>query len=248
VLAADLVRRKVTLIVASTTSSAIAVKAATQTIPVVFRVGSDPVGIGLVASLNRPGGNLTGVANLAAEITAKRLALLHELVPAAAPIAFLINPANAAFTQAETRDLQSSARVLGVRVQILNAGNERDLATAFATLTEQRAGAVLMSADTYFFGVRAEIVSLAARNAIPVMFADSSFVGDGGLAAYGPDLLAANRQVGLYAGRILGGEKPADLPVVQTTKFKLAINLKTAKVLDLKVPLTLLVSADEVIE
>jgi putative ABC transport system substrate-binding protein len=248
VLAADLVRRQVALIVAATTSSALAVKAATQTIPVVFRIGSDPVGIGLVASLNRPGGNITGIANLTAEITAKRLAMLHELVPAVASIAFFANPTNAAYAQAETRDLQSAARALGVRVLTLDAGNGRDIATAFATLIEQKAGAVLIGADTYFFGVREQIISLAARNAIPVMFLDSVSVGAGGLLSYGPDFLGANHQVGLYAGRILRGERPADLPVIQTTKFKLGINLKTAKALDLKVPLTLLVSADEVIE
>jgi putative ABC transport system substrate-binding protein len=247
-LAADLVRRKVAIIVASTTASAITVKAATQTIPVVFRVGSDPVEIGLVASLNRPGGNLTGVANLASEITAKRLALLHELVPAIASIALLVNLANAAFAQAETRHLQSAADILGVRVLTLNAGIGRDLSAAFKTLIEQQAGAVLISGDTYFYGVREQIISLAARNGIPVMFFDSASVAAGGLLSYGVDLLGANRQVGLYAGRILGGERPADLPVVQTTKFKLAINLKAAKALGLAVPPTLLALADEVIE
>jgi putative ABC transport system substrate-binding protein len=247
-LAADLVRRQVAVIVALTTSSALAAKAATQTIPVVFRMGSDPVEIGLVASFNRPAGNLTGVANLAAEIAAKRFALLHELVPAVASIAMLVNPANSYYTQAETRDLQSTARVLGVRVLVLNGGTESDVAAAFATLVEQQAGALLIGGDTFFFTARDQIMSLAARYAIPTMFFDSVSVAAGGLLSYGPDLLGANQQVGLYTGRILRGEKPADLPVVQATRFELVINLKTAKTLGLTMSPTLLAIADRVIE
>jgi putative ABC transport system substrate-binding protein len=247
-LAADLARRQVAVIVAVTTSSALAAKAATQTIPVVFRLGSDPVGAGLVASLNRPAGNLTGVANLAAEIAAKRFALLHELIPTAASIAMLVNPANSYYTQAETRDLQSTARVLGVRLLVLNGGTGSDIAAAFATLVEQQARALLIGGDTFFFNARDQIISLAARYAIPTMFFDSASVAAGGLLSYGPDLLGANQQVGLYTGRILRGEKPADLPVVQATKFELVINLKTAKTLGLTMSPTLLVIADRVIE
>jgi putative tryptophan/tyrosine transport system substrate-binding protein len=216
-LAADLVRRQVALIVAPTTSSALAAKAATPTIPIVFTMGSDPVEIGLVASLNRPTGNLTGVAILAAEIAPKRLALLHELVPAIASIAMVVNPANPNYAQAETKDLQSAARVLGVRVLVLNGGTESEIAAAFATLVEQQVSALLMSADSFFYAARNQITSLAARYAIPTMFSDRASVAAGGLLSYGADLRDVYRQGGLYAGRILKGEKPADLPVVQPT-------------------------------
>jgi putative ABC transport system substrate-binding protein len=247
-LAADLVRRQARVIVAATTASALAAKAATQTIPVVFRIGSDPVELGLVASLNRPGGNITGIANLAAEITAKRLALLHELVPAITSMAFLVNPANPSFAQVETKDVQSAARILGVRLLLLNAVTASDIAAAFATVIEQQAGALMLSADTFFYSVRDQIISLAARHAIPTMFFDTSSVAAGGLLSYGPDLIGANYQVGIYAGRILGGQRPADLPVVQATKFELALNLKTAKALGVTVPPTLFALADKVID
>ncbi len=247
-LAAELVRRQVAVIVASTTPSALTAKAATQTIPVVFRMGSDPVELGLVASFNRPGGNLTGVADLAADITAKRLAVLHELVPAVASIAMLVNPANPYYAQAETRDLQSAAHSLGVRVLVLNGRTESDIAAAFATLVDQQAGALLIGADTFFYAARDRIILLAAHYAIPTMFFESASVAAGGLLSYGPDLLGANHQVGLYAGRILRGEKPAEMPVLQPTKFELVINLQTAKALGLTVPPSLLARADEVIE
>ena len=247
-LAADLVRRQATMIVAATTASALAAKVATQTIPVVFRIGSDPVEIGLVASLNRPGGNITGIANLAAEITAKRLALLHELVPATTSIAFLVNPANPSFAQVETENVRSAARVLAVHLLLLNAVTASDIASAFATLVEQQAAALLLSADTFFFSVRDQIISLAARYAIPSMFFDTASVAAGGLLSYGPDLLSANYQVGIYAGRILSGQRPADLPVVQATKFELVINLKTAKALGLTIPPGMFAIADEIIE
>ena len=247
-LAADLVHRQVTAMVASTTSSALAAKVATQTIPVVFRIGSDPVALGLVTSFNRPAGNLTGIANLSAEIAAKRLALLRELVPGGALIAMLVNPANRSFAQAETRDLQAAAHVLGVRVLVLNGGTESDIAASFATLVAQQAGGLLIGADTFFFAARHQIISLAARHAIPTMFFDTASVVAGGLLSYGPDLLASNRQVGLYTGRILRGDKPADLPVVRATRFQLVINLKTAKTLGLALPPTLLALADQVIE
>jgi putative tryptophan/tyrosine transport system substrate-binding protein len=246
-LAADLVRRQVAVIVAMTTASALAAKAATRTIPVVFRVGSDPVEIGLVTSFNRPAGNLTGVANLSGDITSKRLELLHELAPAVASIAMLVNPANPNYARTEIRDLQS-ARVLGVRAQAVNGGTESEIAATFATLAEQHVGALLISADTFFLAARDQIMSLAAHYAIPTMFFDSASVVAGGLLSYGSDLLGSNRQVGLYTGRILRGEKPGDLPVVQATKFELVINLKTAKVLGLAIPPNLIAIADRVIE
>jgi putative tryptophan/tyrosine transport system substrate-binding protein len=247
-LAADLVRRRVAVIVAVTTESALAAKAATPTIPIVFRVGSDPVEIGLVATFNRPAGNLTGIANLTTAIISKRLALLHELVPAIASIATLVNPANPRFTQIETRDLQAAAGVLGVRMLVLNGGTASDIAGAFATLVERQAGALLISADATFMASRDQITSLAARYAIPTMFADRASAAAGSLLSYGNDFPDVNRQVGVYTGRILNGGKPADLPVVQPTKFELVINLKTAKALGLTIPETLLATADEVIQ
>jgi putative ABC transport system substrate-binding protein len=247
-LAADLVRRHVAVIVAATTPSALAAKAATQIIPIVFTMGSDPVALDLVASLNRPTGNLTGLATLSGDIATKRLALLHELVPAIGSIAMLVNPANPSAVQAETKDLHSAANVLGVRVLLLNGGSESDIAAAFATLVEQKAGALLISADAFFQAADHQIISLAARYAIPAMFYDRASVAAGALLSYGADPGDGFRQVGLYAGRILKGDKPADLPVVQSTKFELAINLKTAKSLGLTIPETLLATADEVIQ
>jgi putative ABC transport system substrate-binding protein len=247
-LAADLVNRQVTVIFASTTPAALAAKAATRNIPIVFRIGTDPVEIGLVASINRPAGNLTGVAQLGSDIAAKRLALLHELVPAAQLIAIIVDPANPIFAQAETRDLQSAARVLGVRVLVLNAGNDNDVAAAFSRLVELRAGALLMGADTFFYAARDQIISLAARYAMPTMYYESAAVPSGALLSYGPDIFRSNHQAGIYTGRILKGEKPADLPVVRPTKFELAINMKTAKALSLTIPETLLATADLVIE
>jgi len=247
-LAADLVRRHVAVIVAADTASALAAKAATQSIPIVFRTGTDPVALGLVASFNRPSGNLTGVTGVSAEIAPKRLALLHELVPAIGSVAMLVNPANPSFVQAETKDLQSAARVLGVRMLVLNGGTESDIAAAFATLVEQQVGALLISADSFFATASRQIISLAARYAIPTMFYTRPAIAAGGLLSYGGDGREVPRQVGLYAGRILKGEKPADLPVVQPTKFDLVINLKTAKTLGLTIPETLLATADEVIQ
>jgi putative tryptophan/tyrosine transport system substrate-binding protein len=248
-LAADLVRKKVSAIVTlPSILAASAAKAATQTIPVVFFIGADPIELGLVASFNRPGGNLTGVANQTAEIAAKRLQLLHELVPAVASIAMLVNPANSFFTQIETRDLPSAASILGVHLLVLNAGTESEIAAAFANLVEQRAGAILLGSDFFFWGAREQIVSLAARYAIPTMFAESAAVAAGGLVSYLSDLRGSFRQIGLYTGRILNGEKPSDLPVVQPTKFELVINLRTAKALGLMVPQSILLRADEVIE
>jgi putative ABC transport system substrate-binding protein len=246
-LAADLVRRRVAVIVALGTPSALAAKAAIQTIPIVFRVGTDPVEIGLVASFNRPAGNLTGIANLSANIVSKRLSLLHELLPAVM-FAMLVNPANPRFAQIETRDLQAAAGVLGLRMLVLNGGTPSDIARAFATLVERQAGALLISSDASFIAARDQITSLAARYAIPTMFFDRTFAAAGGLLSYGYEVSDVNRQIGFYAGRILKGEKPADLPVIQPTKFELVINLKTAKALGLTIPETLLATADEVIQ
>jgi putative ABC transport system substrate-binding protein len=246
-LAADLVRRRVAVIVALGTTTALAAKAATQTIPIVFRVGVDPVEIGLVASFNRPASNLTGIANLSGPMISKRLALLHELLPTAT-IAALVNPANPSYARIETRDLQAAASVLGVRILVLNGGTPSEIAGAFATLVEQQAGALLISADNWFFAARDQIISLATRYAIPTSFSDRASTAAGGLLSYGNDFPDVNRQVGLYAGRILKGEKPADLPIVQPTKFEFVINLKTAKALGLTIPETLLATADEVIQ
>jgi putative tryptophan/tyrosine transport system substrate-binding protein len=226
----------------------LAANSATQTIPIVFTMGSDPVALGLVSSLNRPTANLTGAVTLSGDIATKRLALLHELVPAITSIAILVNPANPSYVQAETKDFQSAAIVLGVRVLVLNGATESDIAAAFATLVEQHVSALLIGADSFFNAVRQQIMSLAARYAVPTMFYDRASVAAGGLLSYGTDRRDSFHQVGLYAGRILKGEKPADLPVVQPTKFELVINLKTAKALGLTVPETLLATADEVIQ
>ena len=246
-LADDLVRRQVAVIAATgSANSARAANAATATTPIVFANGGDPVKLGLVRSLNRPGGNTTGVTYFLSELGPKRLELLRELVPAAAVIAFLINPTNPV-TESDTKDLQAVAGAIGQQVRILNASSESDLDAAFATLVEQRASALLVNNDAFFSSRHKQIVALAARYALPAIYYLRDFVVSGGLASYGPSVLDGYRQVGTYVGRILRGEKPADLPVMQPTKFELAINLKTAKALGLEVPPTLLARADEVI-
>jgi putative tryptophan/tyrosine transport system substrate-binding protein len=246
-LAADLVHRQVAVIAALfSTPCALAAKAATQTIPVVFVVGSDPVKFGLVASLNRPGGNLTGATILAVELAAKKLQVLHEVVPAANPIAVLINPTNLA-TTAEA-ELPNAERVLGVRLLVLKAARVSDIETVFDRLREEGAGALLVSADPLFDSARDQIVALAARHAVPAIYQYRETVLAGGLMSYGPNSSDAYRIAGGYTGRILKGEKPADLPVQQVTKVELCINLKTAKALGITVPLTLLGRADELIE
>ena len=245
---ADLVARKVDAIVAGGGSTgALAAKSVTSTIPIVFVVGGDPVEFGLVDSLARPGGNLTGVSIMVGELMPKRLELLCELVPQAGVIALLVNPNNeAAATQ--IRDMQGAARAKGVQLQILKAGTEGDFETAFVSLVQLNAGALVVGADPLFNGRREELVALASRHAIPAIYEFRDFATSGGLISYGPSLTGMYRQVGIYVGKILKGTKPADLPVQQPTTFELVINLKTAKALGLTVPQSILARADEVIE
>jgi putative ABC transport system substrate-binding protein len=253
-LAADVVRRKLAVIVAVTVDAALAVKAATRTIPVVFLAGGDPVGLGLVESLNRPGGNLTGVAALIAEIAAKRLELLHKLVPAVETIAMLSGPADSSYNQAEasiqaeTRNVQSAARTLGLHLLLSNATTESEIVAAFATLVERQAGAVLVGGSAQLVPRSDQIISLAARYTLPTMFVFGGLARRGGLLSYGYLGSEAGRLMGAYTGRILKGEKPADLPVQVATRFEFIINLKTARALRLEVPPLLLALADEVIE
>jgi putative ABC transport system substrate-binding protein len=248
-MAVELAGRKVDVIVASGgTPAALAAKGATATIPIVFTFISDPIGFGLVASLARPGGNVTGFSNINTELTPKRLELLSELVPQTRVIALLVNPNNPN-TERIIVDVQEAARARGVRLPILKATTESEIDVAFSSLAQLQAGAlVIMSADPFFFTRREQLVTLASRNAAPSIFDFREFVASGGLISYGPSLMAVYRQVGGYAGRILNGDKPADLPVQQPTRFELVINLKTAKALGLTVPPSLLARADEVIE
>jgi putative ABC transport system substrate-binding protein len=247
-MAADLTRRRVTVIATNNTPSAVAAKAASQTIPTVFLTGSDPVLIGLVASLNRPTGTLTGVAVLNTGLVAKRLQLLHELAPTSASVGLLVNSTNPVFAEAEIREIQAGARVLGLGLLVLNASSQREIEAAFTTLVEQRVGALVVSADSYFIAQPDRLVTLAARYAVPTIYAYREFTAAHGLMSYGPNLLDAYRQVGVYTGRILKGDKPADLPVQQVTRIELVINLKTATALGLTFPLPQLGRADEVIE
>jgi putative ABC transport system substrate-binding protein len=247
-LAADLVRRQVTVIVAQNNPTAFAAKAATATIPIVFIVGTDPVRLGLVASLNRPGGNITGVADLTAELMGKRLDLLHELVPMATAVALLVNPTNSLATESETSNLQEATRSLDLELHILQASAPSEIETAFETLVGLRAGALVVSADSFFTSQRAQIVALAARYAVPAIYVWRLFPAAGGLMSYGADIADLNRQLGPYIAKILKGARPADLPVQQIVKVELVINLETAKALGLTIPPTLLGRADEVIE
>jgi len=246
-LAAELVHDQVTVIAAAGTVSARAAKAATTTIPIVFSVATDPVAMGLVASLNRPGGNLTGVANLMVELGQKQLELLHQLVPAVAIMAVLINPILPA-AESQARDLQAAAGKLGIDLHVLHASTERDLDTAFAKMADMRVGALAITADAFFLSRREQIIALAARHSLPATSPWREAAAAGGLMSYGTSDTDGYRQLGSYAGRILKGEKPANLPVQQSTKFELIINLKTAKALGIDVPLQIQQLADEVIE
>jgi putative ABC transport system substrate-binding protein len=247
-LAADLVEHRVAVIVAAGALPALTAKAATTRIPIVFSVGVDPVQLKLVASLNRPGGNLTGSNAVVAELAAKSLAMLHELVPSAETIGFLENPNNEVIFEPMTRDLAAAAALIGLKVQTLKAGTDREIETAFESLTQARTKALLVGNDTFFSARVEQIAELAARHSIPTMYSIREFATAGGLISYGDSLVEAYRQVGVYVGKILNGTKPADLPVVQPTKLELIINLKSAKALGLQIPDKLLATADEVIE
>ena len=247
-LASDLVQRNVAVIVTFTLVEAQAAQAATASIPVLFFNGADPVATGLVASMNRPGGNLTGVVNLFSEMIGKRLELLHELVPAAELIAFLVNPTNKTAAGAETEAFQSAARALALRVLISNANESDEVADAFTALARDGVGGLVVSSDPFFLAQTDQFASLASRYKIPTIYAYRQQAAAGGLLSYGTNLLDGLRTVGIYVGRILRGEKPADLPVIQPTKFQLVINLKAARAIGLNIPPTLLARADEVIE
>jgi putative tryptophan/tyrosine transport system substrate-binding protein len=247
-LADDLVRRRVTVMVATSTPAVLAAKAATTTIPIAFLTGTDPVAMGVVASLNRPGGNMTGVSNLNVEIGAKQLELLHELVPAATLIALLVNPATPVLADTLSRGLQTAARTIRRQILVVSASTEREIDTAFTTLVRQKAGALVVGNDPFFNARPDQLVALASRHAVPAIYPYREFTAAGGLMSYGSNLADAYRLVGVYTGRILKGEKPSDLPVQQSTKVELVINLKTAKALGLTVPQTLQVAADEVVE
>ena len=246
-LAADLVGRKVDLIMANSPPAALAAKSATSTIPIVFRGGGDPVGIGLVASLARPGGNLTGAIAIGNELIAKRLELLSQLVPRARVIALLLNP-NDANAERVIRDVQEAARTKGLQLHVLKATSESDIDTAFASLVQLHAGALVVAADPFLSSRREQLVALASRHAVPSIYAWREFADSGGLISYGANLRSVYRLVGQYAGKVLKGAKPADLPVQQPTTFELVINLKTAKALGLSVPQSMLMRADELIE
>jgi len=248
-LAADLVQRQVSVIaVPSNTPASRAAKATTATIPIVFGVGDDPVRLGLVASLSRPGGNATGINFFIGELAAKRLGLLHELAPASSRIAVLANPTDAMRTGSNVRDLEAAARALGLQLIVLMASTNEEIDAAFSTIARERADALFVLADSFFATRRVHLAISAARHAVPATYGQRDYAEAGGLMSYGTNLADARRQVGVYTGRILKGEKPADLPVLQPTKFEFIINLQTAKTLGLDVPATLLARADEVIE
>jgi putative ABC transport system substrate-binding protein len=246
-MAAELVQRQVDVIVAITTPSAFAAKAATTAIPIVFEMGTDPVGAGLIASLSRPGSNLTGVSLLNVELGAKRLEVLHELVPSVAVLAALLNPTNPN-AESLSRELQTAAETLGVQLHILRASTDGDFDAVFATLLKLRAGGLMIGSDPFFNSRSGLLAEMAMRHAVPAIYQYRTFAAAGGLISYGGSFTEPFRQTGVYAGRVLKGEKPADLPVQQSAKVELIINLKTAKALGLTVPLPLLGRADEVIE
>jgi ABC-type uncharacterized transport system substrate-binding protein len=248
-LAADLVRRRVAVIaVPGSPPGARAAKAATSTIPIVFSVGDDPVRSGLVASISRPGGNATGINFLTGEVVAKRLALLHELLPDAARVAAFINPADASRAEALREEVEVAARTVGMRLQILNPSTNREIDAAFAALVRERADALFVGPDAFYNSRRVQLANMAARHGVPTAFAVREYVDAGGLMSYGTSLADMYREVGAYCGRILKGAKPSDLPVLQSTKFELVINAQTARMLGITVPPPLLARADEVIE
>ena len=246
-MAAELVRREVAVIVASTIPAAVAAKAATAAIPIVFYVAGDPVKLGLVASLSRPGRNATGVNNFAAELGAKHLGLLRELLPTARRIGLLVNPTNPN-VEGATKDVTAAALATGVEIDVVRASDSREIEVAFATLVRNRADALVVGPDAFFTSRRLQIATLATRHALPAVSNSREFAEAGGLMDYGTSLTEVYRQLGVYAGRVLKGDKPAELPVVQSTKFELVINLPTARALGLEIPATLLARADEVIE
>ncbi len=248
VLAADLVRRRVDVIAATGGPAALAAKAASATVPIVFRLAADPIAAGLVASLSRPGGNITGVTSLNLEVGPKRLEFLHELVPTATIMAALVNPTNPTNAEILSRDLQATARLLGLQLHLLHASSDADIDAVFATLTELRAGGLVIGTDAFFTSRDEKLAALTLRYRIPTIYQWREFVAAGGLMSYGGSFADSYRLAGVYTGRILKGEKPADLPVQQATKLELFINIKTAKALGLDVPPTLLALADEVIE
>ena len=248
-LVADLVRRQVTVIATPATPvAALAAKAATATIPIVFSAAEDPVQLGLVASLARPGGNVTGINYFSSELVAKRLRLLHDMVPKATRIAVLVNPANALTAEPTLREVQEAAHAIGLQIQIFNAKTIDEIDAAFSTLASERPDALFVGGDAFFFSRRGQIATLALREKIPAVFASSDAVAAGGLMSYSTDIVDMMRQVGVYTGRVLKGEKPADMPVVQQTKFVFTINLQTARSLGIEVPPAVLSIADEVIE
>ena len=247
-LAAELVRRQVAVIVANGTPSALVAKPATATIPIVFSASDDPVKLGLVSSLARPGGNLTGVYFFGAEVVSKRLELLRELVPGIGRLAVLVNPSNATLSEITVRGVEAAARRMGVQVQVFNAGISREIDAAFANLVRERSDAVFVGGDAFLTSRRVQLATLAARYMIPSSFSQREITEVGGLMSYAANVRDTYRQAGVYAGRILKGAKPADLPVMQTSKFEFIINLQTARALGIDVPPTLLATADEVIE
>ncbi len=247
-LMADLVRRRVAMIVAFSNAPALAAKAATTTIPIVFGVGQDPVRMGLVASLARSGGNATGINFFNQEAVAKRLGLLHDLVPKAVRIAVLVNPANASATEPTLRELPEAARALGLQVAVLKASTSREIEAAFSTLVPDRADALFVAPDSFFAGRPVQFATLAAHHRVPAAYTQRAFVEAGGLMSYGTDITDMWRQVGVYTGQILKGMKPADLPVAQSTKFEFVVNLQTARALGLEVPNSIQLLADQVIE
>ena len=247
-LATDLVHRQVAVIVASSTPAALAAMAATTTIPIVFELSGDPVKLGLVASLNRPGGNITGIVQLSQEVLPKRLELLHDLLPAAHVFALLVNPTDPAVAEPQVRQAQSVANTLGLELHVLNASSEHDFDAVLAKLIELRAGGLVIGGDAFFSSYSNQLAALAIQHAVPAVYQHRDFAAAGGLMSYGSSITDTHRLAAIYAGRILKGDKPADLPVQQSTKVELFLNLKTAKALGITVPLSLLGRADEVIE